>query len=401
MLLSSGRFRWIRHLCWVCCLSACAPNTFSSTHADDKELAKARPPIDRGYLERLARRVEPNLEGRIDRTTQYIEFFRQQLGNDARLFAFQVAAEGIDKQSVRLTGYVEFPETRAALLAFLDLLSVEVESHAIRTLPNESLGDRRFGFVTAAHRFSTSEPGRGETVTECLYAEPVYLLDELNDHLLVHSQEGYLGFLPSKDVKRVTALEFEEYLAGRRAALQADYETASGMILRAGTQLKWLSESTESISALLPDGTSLSLPKLLCRRDADRTENTEQVLRSALALRNTPYKWGGKTSAGIDCSGLVQLAFQSTGIHLPRDSNQQFLVGRLTAARWHMEGLRRGDTMYFVGAHGRIRHTAIYLGDDQYLEAVSPVVTITSLNPKDENYNARRHATFVFAKRLF
>ncbi|MEM7478041.1 MAG: C40 family peptidase, partial [Planctomycetota bacterium] len=263
------------------------------------------------------------------------------------------------------------------------------------------LGERRYGFVTATHRFSMSEPGRGETVTECLYAEPVYLLDEVDSHLLVHSQEGYLGFLPSSDVRRVTEEEFERHQSGRRVILQSDCEPTNGFRLRAGTQLKWTQETEKALVAMLPDGMNVSIPKSKCRLEADRSATVEQVLRNALELQDAPYQWGGKTSDGIDCSGLVQLAFQSVGIHLPRDSNQQFLIGRLTATRWHLGGLRRGDTMYFVGAHGRIRHTAIYLGDDQFLQAVSPVVTISSLNPKDSNYDPRRHATFVFGKRLF
>lgn len=373
----------------------------SACWAEDNLLQQARPPLDLSKLKKLARRIEPDLEGQADRTKQYIEFFRQQLANDTRLFVFQVTAKVDADNRVQLDGYVEFPETRDALLAYLKILSLPVNASNIRTLPSVSLGAKRFGFVRVPHRFSTSEPGRGETVTECLYAEPVYLLDEVDSHLLVHSQDGYLGFLPSADVRRVTAKEFEDYLSGPRANVQSDCKTESGLALQAGTQLRWIEETEQTVVVKLLDGSHVSLPKSRCQKEADRSATMEQVLRNALALKGTRYKWGGKTSDGIDCSGLVQTAFQSAGVYLPRDSNQQFLMGRLTATRWYTEGLRRGDTMYFVGAHGRIRHTGIYLGDDQYLEAVSPVAKITSLNPKDSNYDARRHASFVFAKRLF
>ncbi|MEM7559586.1 MAG: C40 family peptidase [Planctomycetota bacterium] len=373
----------------------------SACWADDNVLKKARPPLDLAKLKELARRIEPDLHGQVARASQYIEFFRQQLANDTRLFAFQVTAKVDADNRVQLHGYVEFPETRDALLAYLKILSLPVDASSIRTLPSASLGDQRFGFLKVPHRFSTSKPGRGETVTECLYAEPVYLLDEVDSHLLVHSQDGYLGFLPSADVQRVTAREFEDYLSGPRANVQSDCKTESGFSLQAGTQLRWIEETDQTVVVALLDGSHVALPKFRCRKAADRSATIEQVLRNALALKGTLYKWGGKTSDGIDCSGLVQTAFQSAGVYLPRDSNQQFLMGRLTATRWHSAGLRRGDTMYFVGAHGRIRHSAIYLGDDQYLEAVSPVAKITSLNPKDTNYDARRHASFVFAKRLF
>jgi cell wall-associated NlpC family hydrolase len=84
---------------------------------------------------------------------------------------------------------------------------------------------------------------------------------------------------------------------------------------------------------------------------------------------------------------------------LPRDAYQQFYVGRLSATRWHTASLRRGDTLYFLGPDGKIRHTALYLGDNHYLQAVEPVVRISSFNPEDPDYDAKRHEHFAFAKR--
>ena len=88
------------------------------------------------------------------------------------------------------------------------------------------------------------------------------------------------------------------------------------------------------------------------------------------------------------------------GLHLPRDAYQQFYVGQITATRWHRAGMRRGDTLYFLGNDGKIRHTAIYLGDDEFLQAVMPVVRISSFNPKHAEYDAKRTESFAFAKRL-
>ncbi len=62
--------------------------------------------------------------------------------------------------------------------------------------------------------------------------------------------------------------------------------------------------------------------------------------------------------------------------------------------------MRRGDTLYFLGADGKIRHTAIYMGNDKYLQAVVPKVRISSFNPQDSDYDADHSASFAFAKRL-
>jgi cell wall-associated NlpC family hydrolase len=142
------------------------------------------------------------------------------------------------------------------------------------------------------------------------------------------------------------------------------------------------------------------LPAAACEVCQEPAAKLDAIITAARQLLGTPYLWGGRTSAGVDCSGLVQISYRAAGLHLPRDSYQQFYVGQLTATRWHTAGLRRGDTLYFLGDDGKIRHTGLYLGDDQFVQAVSPVVRINSFNPEDANYDARRHASFAFAKRL-
>lgn len=74
------------------------------------------------------------------------------------------------------------------------------------------------------------------------------------------------------------------------------------------------------------------------------------VAIAALFL-GVPYLWGGRTSLGIDCSGLVQVAMQRAGLVCPRDSDMQAAeIG--TARPAAMEGLRRGDLVFWRGHVG-------------------------------------------------
>jgi cell wall-associated NlpC family hydrolase len=360
----------------------------------------AEEPWSGGVVERLARKIEPDLDGRPKRLPQYVSFFRSEIGNDDRLFAFDVRAVPSDRGVVELHGHIEFPETRRALTKYLSALGFLVEDRLI-ALPAEDLGERIFGLVKVSHSLGYDRPsGRRRVETDCLLGEPLYLLRETSGQLLVHSGEGYLSYVDSADVLRVDGAEFARYVRGTSVRMVSDHRLPSGLTAPAGARLKWISADGQTVNAELPTGETVELPAKACEVRGEPTARLDAIIENSRRLLGTPYLWGGRTSEGVDCSGLVQIGYATAGLHLPRDSYQQFYVGRLSATRWHTAGLRRGDTLYFLGNDGKIRHTGIYLGNDRYLHAVEPVVRINSFNPQHEDYEPRRHASFAFAKRL-
>ena len=76
------------------------------------------------------------------------------------------------------------------------------------------------------------------------------------------------------------------------------------------------------------------------------------------------YLWGGTVSPNYDCSGLMQAAFRSAGVWLPRDAHQQ--EGFLDPVTW-LE-LKRGDLVFF-GAASRADHVGLYLGRGRYIHS--------------------------------
>ena len=92
----------------------------------------------------------------------------------------------------------------------------------------------------------------------------------------------------------------------------------------------------------------------------------------AEALRGAPYLWGGKTSLGLDCSGLVQIALQAAGLACPRDSDMQELaLGEVST----LASLRRGDLVFWKGhvAIARDAETLIHANAHHMMVAIEPV----------------------------
>ena len=86
----------------------------------------------------------------------------------------------------------------------------------------------------------------------------------------------------------------------------------------------------------------------------------------ALRYREAPYMWGGRSPAGIDCSGLVQMAFKLCGQAVPRDASQQAETGETVDFLQHA---RRGDVAFFDNEEGRIIHVGLLLDGAHILHA--------------------------------
>ena len=133
-------------------------------------------------------------------------------------------------------------------------------------------------------------------------------------------------------------------------------------------------------------------------RSLSQQNTNSDIFASALeqaAYRwlNVPYRFGGQSRQGIDCSGLTCSLYREVyGIDLPRTVEQQIKTGRyVQKAR-----LKAGDLLFFRnGGSGAIDHVGIYLGQGRFVHAsVQQGVVISDLNAR----HYQRH--YVTARRI-
>ena len=90
----------------------------------------------------------------------------------------------------------------------------------------------------------------------------------------------------------------------------------------------------------------------------ERRAKTDKVLTVAKSYIGTPYKWGGTSRSGMDCSGLVCTAYASVGMNLPRTVEDQAKMGKPV----DIASLRAGDLVIFRikrKKQGKVWHTGI------------------------------------------
>jgi gamma-D-glutamyl-L-lysine dipeptidyl-peptidase len=158
---------------------------------------------------------------------------------------------------------------------------------------------------------------------------------------------------------------FARQLAALRAEPSADAEQVTQAL--SGEPLRVLEDDGEWVRV----ETAYAYPGWVRREDLGGERDTQwlrqvaaEPVEHARTLLGTRYEWGGMTSAGIDCSGLVHMAFRACGRLVPRDADQQEEAGeRLTEA-----DLQPGDLVTYGPPEGA-DHIAFWVGGGRIVHA--------------------------------
>ncbi|EON70820.1 C40 family peptidase [Lysinibacillus sphaericus] len=242
-----------------------------------------------------------------------------------------------------------------------------------------------------------AEPnGTSELIDELLYGMPVQMLEELDGYWVhVQTTYQYRGYCRKVNImldnvktsawrveaSHVISQSFADILQ------QPRIQSSKLMTLVRGSIVRYVAdEELDSHWAVIQLATGergYLRKKWLCEKVTENSLSEQQfrenVVQTALSYLTTPYRWGGKTPFGIDCSGLCSMAYMLNGVLIYRDAK---MVEDFPIKEIALEQMQKGDLLYFPG------HIALYLGDNLYVHSSldGNEVTINSLNEQHPLY---------------
>ncbi|MDR3252998.1 MAG: C40 family peptidase [Tannerella sp.] len=346
---------------------------------------------------------------------QTVDSIRRQYSPDSRDEVFEVRILNVDGKPVA-TGFTTLPEAKAALMGCLCVEDPDV-GDSITLLPAQALGDMTYGVVNiSVADLRVSADYAAEMATQQLLGAPVQLQQEAG-WLRVRTAEGYLAWMERSAVVRMTKEAFNQWTAAPKVIFTSEYGFAfeaaddnsqhiSDLVF--GNMLKLEGESGGWYRATYPDGRNAFVKKSQSALFDEWLKSIQltgdNIIGKARTLNGIPYTWGGTSTKAMDCSGFVKTVMLMHGLILRRDASQQAKTGIPIDISQGYDSLQAGDLLFFgkaaqEGRSERVRHVAIYMGDQRFIHAAG-YVHISSLNPEAPDYDAHNTSELIRATRI-
>lgn len=230
----------------------------------------------------------------------------------------------------------------------------------------------KFGVAHLAQIAMRSEPRHSaEMCSQLLFGDPYQVIEETEKWLKIKTFDcNYEGWIDAQLFNSIHPEDIEGYLSVEKYFVTdyllfiREFESNVTFPIYMGSSFPYPNEGMLILGNAvfmidLPEPQNLPEHPSL-------SPNQIKLLRFASGYLRSPYLWGGRTPLGIDCSGLVQLAYKAIGQTLPRDASQQVLQGENVD---FFEQAQIGDVAFFDNEEGKIVHTGIICGQGKILHS--------------------------------
>ena len=222
-----------------------------------------------------------------------------------------------------------------------------------------------------------------EMVTQLLFGEKVEVLEHEKKWVKIKADfDGYEGYIDPKQILELTEEEYNQ--------LNCNFFTTDAFNLAVENDLPL----ALPLGAVLPNfknnAFSFGDKEFQYLGDVMQPMKIKNLLIDFAKLYlNVSYLWGGKSTFGIDCSGLVQQVYKLCGYKLPRDASQQAEVGEVLS---FLEEAEPGDLAFFDNDEGKIIHVGIILEYGKIIHAhgkvrIDPIDTNGIFNTDAQEYS--------------
>lgn len=231
-------------------------------------------------------------------------------------------------------------------------------------------------------------------VSQCLYGTNVESIEERPGWLRIRSPDGYLGWvdqtglLPrpgrpygtTPTVGRVwnlfASIYAEPDVTRRRPLLTVPFAVRLEVVSLPQAGERWVQVRLvdDRLAWIQRGDLSLRLEPL----------SVGEIIGVARRLVGLPYRWGGTSTYGFDCSGLTQLLCSLRGVLIPRDSGPQSRwEGMVDVSRAELEP---GDLLFFGSSPDKVSHTGLYLGGGEFVHATTHGTPTVRIDRLDDPY---------------
>lgn len=248
-----------------------------------------------------------------------------------------------------------------------------------------------------------------ELADEVLFGMPIEILGhEEGDWYRIRTHYRYEALIHNSYFI-LEELASEKWLKGEKKMVIKDYADVlnapkvQGGLIQGLPRGSWITLEDELIEdrwqrVVLPNGVEgftrvenlIDMPSPA----EDESQLRRALVESAKLYEGAQYRWGGKSVLGLDCSGLVAMAYMLNGILIYRDA---VIVDGFPIKEIPKDQLKMGDLMFFPG------HVAMYIEEGRYIHSSAGLngVGYNSLNKEDEDYNKYLDENFTKAGSIF